>query len=249
MELQKTISSKQAELKVAAEAAEASSAEVTKMQAELKELQALRRVGGDIARLLSEANDLDSEVQSLQSDLATTGSTQTGEQVQAEIDQLAASIKVLKRELNALQQDRETKRTLISSLERDAHRAEVAVITKKQEYAKKASIEAQLQETTADLEEQQKRIKSLDAEIETANAPIRRAKDELEAFKAEASEAEGKLKGRADKLEGWAKQIRELNARSTPTSSSEAINVWKNASRPSRISSTRSKAFIGTSRS
>ncbi|SNX82468.1 probable RAD50 - DNA repair protein [Melanopsichium pennsylvanicum] len=212
VELQSTISSKEAELRVAAEEAEASSAEVAKMQAELKELQALRRVGSDIVRLLSEAADLDAEVQNLQNDLATTGSTQTGEQVQAEIDQLAASIKVLKRELNVLQQDRETKRTLINSLERDVHRAEVTVITKKQEYAKKASIEEQLGEMNADVDEQQKRIKALDGEIESSNAPIRRAKDELEAFKAEASEAENKLRARADKLEGWAKQIRELNA-------------------------------------
>nr|WJN25013.1 DNA repair protein [Pseudozyma thailandica] len=212
VDLQKTITTKETELKVAAEAAEVSAAELSKMQAELKELQALRRVGSDIARLLSEANDLDSEVQNLQSDLSSTGSTQTGEQVQAEIDQLAASIKVLKRELNVLQQDRETKRTLINSLERDAHRAEVAVITKRQEYAKKASIEEQLNDMNAELEEQQKRIKVLDAEIESANSPIRRAKDELESFKAEASEGENKLKSRADKLEGWAKQIRELNA-------------------------------------
>ncbi|KAJ1033479.1 hypothetical protein NDA13_001470 [Ustilago tritici] len=212
VDLRNTISSKEAELKEAAEAAETSSAEVAKTQTELKELQSLRRVGNDIARLLSEASDLDSEVQALQSDLATTGSTQTGEQVQAEIDQLAASIKVLKRELNVLQQDRETKRTLINSFERDAHRAEVTVITKRQEYAKKASIEEQLQEMNADLEEQQKRIKSLDAEIESSSAPIRRAKDGLESFKAEASKAENKLRARVDKLEVWAKQIREFNA-------------------------------------
>lgn len=211
-ELKSTVSAKEAELKVAAEAAEASSAEVAKMQVELKELQALRRVGSDIARLLSEAADLDTEVQNLQSDLSSTGSTQTGEQVQAEIDQLAASIKVLKRELNVLQQDRETKRTLINSLERDAHRAEVTVMTKRQEFAKKASVEQQLSEMSVDLEEQQKRIKSLDAEIETSNGPIRRAKDELETFKAEAGEAENKLRARSDKLEEWAKQIRELNS-------------------------------------
>ncbi|GAC97185.1 DNA repair protein RAD50 [Pseudozyma hubeiensis SY62] len=212
VELKTTIANKEAELNVAAEAAEKSSAEVTKLQAEVKELQTLRRTGGDIARLLSEANDLDAEVQNLQSDLASTGSTQTGEQVQADIDQLAASIKVLKRELNVLQQDRETKRTLINSLERDAHRAEVTVMTKRQEYAKKASVEQQLQEMNVELEEHQKRTKGLDGEIESSSAPIRCAKDELESFKAEASEAESKLKARADKLEGWAKQIRELNA-------------------------------------
>lgn len=212
VELQKTILSKQAELESAAKAAEASSADLTKMRAEVKDLQALRRVGSDIARLLSEANDLDAEVQKLQVNLASTGSTQTAEQVQAEIDQLTASIKALKRELNVLQQDRETKRTLINSLERDAHRAEVTVITKRQEYAKRSSMEEQLQEMNADLEDHQKRIKSLEVEIEGANGPIRRAKDELEAFKAAASEAENTLRARADRLEGWAKQIRELNA-------------------------------------
>lgn len=212
VELQNTITNKEAELKVAAQAAEQSSAEVAKLQAEVKELQTLRRTGGDIARLLSEANDLDAEVQNLQTDLSSTGSTQTGEQVQADIDQLAASIKALKRELNVLQQDRETKRTLINSLERDAHRAEVTVMTKRQEYAKKASVEQQLQEMNVELEEHQKRTKALDGEIESSSAPIRRAKEELEFFKAEASETESKLKARADKLEGWAKQIRELNA-------------------------------------
>ncbi|GAC72691.1 DNA repair protein RAD50 [Moesziomyces antarcticus T-34] len=211
-ELQKTLDTKEAELKQVAAAAEEASAEVSKIQSQLKELQSLRRVGSDIARLLAEAGDLESEVRGLQSDLATTGSTQTGEQVQAEIDQLASSIRVLKRELNVLQQDRETKRTLINSLERDAHRAEVAVITKQQEQAKKTAVQTHLGEMNADLEEQQKRIKSLEAEIETSNAPIRRAKEELETFKAEAGEAENKLKRRADELEGWAKQIRELNA-------------------------------------
>ncbi len=188
-------------------------------------------------------------LQNLQSDLANTGSTQTGEQVQGEIDALAASLKVLKRELNGLQQDRETKRTMINSLEREAHRAELAVIEKKQEYAKKASIEAQLNDMNSDLEEQQKRIKGLDGEIESSSGPIRRAKDELEAFKSEASEAENKLKARADKLEGWAKQIRELNAAVNAYIQQRGLNGWRNARKPSSSSSKRSRGFTETSKS
>nr|WJN25016.1 DNA repair protein [Tranzscheliella williamsii] len=210
--LERSIKENETKLKEASKAAELSSSELEKQRGELKELQSLKRVAADISRLSMEAKDLDNEVEALQNDLASTGSTQTGEQIQAEVDQLASTIKTLKRELNGLQQNRETKRSLISSLERDTHRAEMNLVKKKEEYARKETLDNQLSEQTSECEAKQKEAKKLDSEIENASGPIRRAKEELEAFKSEAAEKEDGLKAQADKLESSLKEIRELNA-------------------------------------
>ncbi|PWZ03080.1 putative RAD50-DNA repair protein [Testicularia cyperi] len=210
--LEQSIRESETKLREASAQAETASSSVTEARAELKDLQSLRRIGSDVGRMLSEATELEREVETLQTDLASTGTALTGDQLQAEIDTLAASIKTLKRELNALQQDRETKRAAITGLERDVHRAEMGLVTKRQELARRESLEKQLRELTTDHEEKQSEVKRLEAEIETGNAPIRAAKDELDAFKAEATEAEAQIKSATDRLETAIRELRELNA-------------------------------------
>ncbi|EPQ30278.1 uncharacterized protein PFL1_02394 [Pseudozyma flocculosa PF-1] len=209
--LEKKVAEAEEGIKAASAAAERSTAAVDAVKAELRDLQALKRVGADITRLLSEAEAFEREVEMLQTDLASTGSIQTSEQLQGEIDNLAASIKTLKRELNALQQDRETKRGVIASLERDLHRAEMHVVNKRQACSKKEALDKRHEELAAELEERQRGIRKLDDEVEAAGAPIRRAKDELEQFKAESSAAEGRAKAQIERLQSAHHQLTELD--------------------------------------
>nr|WJN25009.1 DNA repair protein [Farysia itapuensis] len=210
--LEQTIASEEAKLASATVEEEQCTEQVTKTRADVAKLRELKRLGSDISRLLGEATEFDKQVEAMQSDLASTGSTQTAEQVQMEIDQLASAIKSLKRELNGLQQDRETKRSLIASLERDTHRIEMSLVQKRQDYAKKEALEQQLAEMTHDYNEKQHATQTLDSEIEVAAGPIRRAKEELESFKSEADEAELKLKSQVTSLEDSLREMRDLNA-------------------------------------
>ncbi|UZJ57177.1 hypothetical protein CBS101457_006497 [Exobasidium rhododendri] len=189
------------------EEAEQRSNEVDECKAEIRELGNLRRIAADIGRMLKEVKTLHSEALALEKDLANTGSARTGDQVQQEIDELADGIKRLKRELQSLQQDKETTRTQFSSHERNVHRAEMTMSQKKQEFDRREGLAKRLEELQKEQEELQQRLNNLQRQIETSSEPIRNAKEDLEQFKVSATRLENDMQSQLSNLSGLVKQL------------------------------------------
>ena len=170
-------------------------------------MDSLRRVAADVGRMLKEAEVLRREAGVLEADLASTGSARTSDEVQREIDDLADGIKRLKRELQALQQDKESIRTQISSHERNIHRAEMRLTEKRQAFERRGGLQDRLNEVQKEQEETQKRVSKLQKQIDAATEPIRVAREELDRIKAEAAKGESGAEGKWSNLSALVSQL------------------------------------------
>jgi DNA repair protein RAD50 len=187
--------------------AEETSNEVDECKTEVRDLNNLRRVAADIGRILKEVATLRSEASNLERDLASTGSSRTGDEVQKEIDDLAAGIRGLKRELQTLQQDKESTRTQISSHERNVHRVEMTLTQKRQTFSRREELQKRFSELQKEQEDTQQSLNDLQKEIEASAEPIRKAREELENVKREATRLEGEARKKMQDLSALVKQL------------------------------------------
>ena len=120
-------------------------------------MQTLKKAAGDVTRLQSDLAAIDRDVLSLEGDQASSGSTRTAGDVQAEIEELTDRLKKGKRELTSLQGERDHLQTKQQQLDRDAHTAEMRLAAKRQEYSKREGLVSRVQELKSELEELQKK--------------------------------------------------------------------------------------------
>lgn len=189
------------------EKAEQTTNDVDEVKSELRELNNLRRIAADIARMLKEVDNLQSEAKSLEKDLVSTGTARTGDEVQEEIDTLANGIKTLKRELQMLQQDKETIRTQLSSHERSVHRVEMTLTQKRQDFSRRQEMQNRLEELQKEQEETQQTLNNLQRQMEASSEPIRKAREDLDNFKRDATKVESEAQSKLDHLSGLVKQL------------------------------------------
>lgn len=209
--LEQDIERQTAELTKKSEEAEKASSVVRVLKDEQRELASLKRVAQDISRLISEGETLRKEVANLEGDLASYGSTQTGDQVQAAINDLAESIRKLKREANIVQANRDSKRNDLSAAERQVYRSQQAVAQKEQENQRRLSLQQRVDELKAEHSELTDAQKKLDEEIDALASPIRKTKDELESLKEEHAAKERQLDREMGGLQSKARTIKETS--------------------------------------
>lgn len=120
-------------------------------------MQTLKKAAGDVTRLQSDLAAIDRDVLSLEGDQASSGSTRTAGDVQAEIEELTDRLKKGKRELTSLQGERDHLQTKQHQLDREIHTAEMTLSAKRQEYSKREGLINRVQELKGELEELQKK--------------------------------------------------------------------------------------------
>ncbi|CEH16430.1 DNA repair protein RAD50, ABC-type ATPase/SMC superfamily [Ceraceosorus bombacis] len=207
-----TVETEQARLAEASERAETTAQALTKARSDLKELNTLKNLAADVSRLLSEVFSLSKEITALESDLLRTGSTRTGNDVQAEIDAQTDQLKQAKRKLQTVQSQKEHLQGRLTQAERAVHQAELAVASKRQEASKREAAATRVEELTNELQEAHRLSEKLSEEVTAASTPIRKAQNELEQFKTEQSTREAAASSKAAELGGHTKLLAELDS-------------------------------------
>lgn len=189
--------------------AEESAAEVNTLKSELRELGNLKRIASDASRLRDEIQQLQSEIGSLETDLASTGTKRTGDEVQQEINDLSDTVKRLKREVQTWSQEKESKRALVSSTERNIHRSELLVSQKRRELEKQDDLVKRLEEIRTEHDDAGERLKALTRDIGDAREPIRKAKTDLEEHKKEWTKREQEAQNKVEQARKYVRQLDE----------------------------------------
>jgi DNA repair protein RAD50 len=206
-QLEKKIDEQSEDLSGKSKVAEEASHALKSLKEEVEEISSLKRVAADAARMLNEVSVLKSEVSTLEGDLASTGSIQTGDQVQTAINEMADNIKRLKRECQTIERNREAKRTDLNNAERASFRSEKLVSEKEQEVSRRRSLQKRIDELKEEYTEGTEMLKALDEAIDGYSAPIKKVKDELEQLKSDNAQEESK---RASRVETYQAKLRIL---------------------------------------
>ncbi|MCO5565272.1 hypothetical protein L7F22_018945 [Adiantum nelumboides] len=208
---EKDIAEAQENMRTIQEEVDGSLAKVESCKSALRDLANLRRVASDIARLAGEQAQSEKDAEAIERDLRSTGSVRTGDQVQEEIDSLTDKIKRVKRELQTLQQEKDSIRVTISNQERSVHKAEMTVAQKMQDHEKMLAQETRLAELKTESNEQSEKLKRIEADIEKSNEPIRSLGEELDRFKAESSRKQQAAQAKLSDVSGHVRQLQESN--------------------------------------
>lgn len=202
-----------AELAAKSEEAEKATAALRALRDEQQELANLKRVASEISRLTSEAAVLSKEITSLENDLASTGTVQTGDEVQNAINDLADSIKRLKRELQTIERNRETKRNELTNAERASFRSELTVSEMEQKHSTRETLQKRIDELKAEFAEASGTLKELEDAIDGFNAPIKKTKEELEQLKSDNAQEESKLAATLQSMQAKTRTLQEADDR------------------------------------
>lgn len=208
---EKEITEAQEKMRNTQEEVDGSLAKVETVKSALRDLANLRRVASDIVRLSAEQAQSEKDAESIERDLRSTGSVRTGDQVQEEIDNLTDKIKRVKRELQTIQQEKESLRVTISNQERSVHKAEMAVAQKMQDHEKLLAQESRLEELKIESNEQSEKLKRIETDVEKSKEPIRSLGEELELFKAESSRKQQAAQAKISDVSGHVRQLQESN--------------------------------------
>ncbi|KAF8759112.1 repair protein [Rhizoctonia solani] len=170
--------------KATAEAQETETA-VKAVKSIQKELQSLKSQAGFITRTQQEVKSLQREIQQHERDLAATGSTQTAEEVQAEIDQCGAHIKTLDRERTSLMAERDRQYQTLRTLENEYSSRQLEESELKNRMKDQDSITKEIETLTKDNLEASARLKAIDGKLAGAQQPLQRLEQEQKRFQSE----------------------------------------------------------------
>ncbi|CAE6410000.1 DNA repair protein RAD50 [Rhizoctonia solani AG-1 IB] len=150
-----------------------------------KELQSLKSQAGVITRTQQEVKSLQREIQQHERDLAATGSTQTAEEVQAEIDQCGAHIKTLDRERTSLMAERDRQYQTLRTLENEYSARQLEESELKNRTKDRDSLTREIETLTKNNLEAGARLKVIDAKLAEAQQPLQRLDQEQKKFQSE----------------------------------------------------------------
>ncbi|QRW27108.1 DNA repair protein RAD50 [Rhizoctonia solani] len=128
---------------------------------------------------------LQREIQQHERDLAATGSTQTAEEVQAEIDQCGAHIKTLDRERTSLMAERDRQYQTLRTLENEYSSRQLEESELKNRMKDQDSITKEIETLTKDNLEASARLKAIDGKLAGAQQPLQRLEQEQKRFQSE----------------------------------------------------------------
>ncbi|CAE6462927.1 unnamed protein product [Rhizoctonia solani] len=170
--------------KATAEAQETETA-VKAAKSILKELQSLKSQASVITRTQQEVKSLQREIQQHERDLAATGSTQTAEEVQAEIDQCGAHIKTLDRERTSLMAERDRQYQTLRTLENEYSAKQLEESEMKNRVKDRDSLTREIEKLTQDNLEASARLKGIDGKLAGAQQPLQKLDQEQKKFQSE----------------------------------------------------------------
>lgn len=208
--LESQIAQQSKELHEKGDVAEKANQALKTLKEEQQEIVSLKRAASEAARLAGEVATMKKEANEMQKDLESTGSTQTGDQVQAIINDLSESIKSLKRELATIERAREAKRVELSNAERAQMRSERDMAEKEQQDRERKNVQRHLDSLKADFTSHSDQLEKLDEAIDGYEAPIKKAKDELEQARSRHAEEEARLLTQQDDRRSKLRALQEI---------------------------------------
>ncbi|KAH9820100.1 hypothetical protein DFH28DRAFT_1200782 [Melampsora americana] len=188
--LQKELKELEAKWTVSSRNSEDARRNVERLKDQLSEVMLCKRSVMDMTRLHLEAEDLDREIQLLEFELETSGSTKTSEVVEAELEDLATRLAQARKEMNSMVEERDTKRASIQALENKIHQLELDLNTKRQQIKEQEAFEKQREELKDENVQLEEMIKKINEHLRTFAEPISRLENELKYLSAENSRTE-----------------------------------------------------------
>ncbi|ELU44037.1 RAD50 protein [Rhizoctonia solani AG-1 IA] len=190
-----------------------------------KELQSLKSQAGFITRTQQEVKSLQREIQQHERDLAATGSTQTAEEVQAEIDQCGAHIKTLDRERTSLMAERDRQYQTLRTLENEYSSRQLEESELKNRMKDQDSITKEIETLTKDNLEASARLKAIDGKLAGAQQPLQRLEQEQKRFQSEHNSTISLVSRKVQELNSAIDRLENISA---PIERSKFLDVSKN---------------------
>ncbi|KAI0670775.1 hypothetical protein C8Q78DRAFT_1078750 [Trametes maxima] len=212
--LQKEIGAVEAELPGLTGEADEASTQLSEITRDLKEVAAMQKHATSVSKAQKDIARLKQEITALESDLLASGTAKTADDVQAELDKIAADLRTNEREKQIFVTDRERQNTALHSLEKELHRLELDESECRNQLRDKDELERRIAEMKSEIAAATSRLKELDAKIAEAQAPIEKLEREFKELErdmnakiAQAQKASQELNMNADKLESMNKVI------------------------------------------
>ncbi|KAL4258232.1 P-loop containing nucleoside triphosphate hydrolase [Pleurotus pulmonarius] len=152
---------------------------------ELKDLHALKEYANNVSRLQKEIERLNGDIKFLESELMSTGSTKTADDVQAEIDAISADIRTNDREKQGLVTDKDRQNNACRLVEGDLHSMQLRERDLQSKAREKGALEARIETMRQEIVSFNIKLKELDSKILDAQAPIDLLEQEYERSRSE----------------------------------------------------------------
>ncbi|KAG5639217.1 hypothetical protein H0H81_005696 [Sphagnurus paluster] len=139
---------------------------------ELKDILVLKDYVRTVIRLRTDVERANTDVSNLESDLLTTGSTKTTDDVQLELDEASTELRTVEREKQQLISERERQKDSVRTIENGLHSLELKERDLQNEIRDKDALEKRMEAMKQEIINFTTRMKDLDVIIAEARAPI-----------------------------------------------------------------------------
>ncbi|QRV86474.1 DNA repair protein RAD50 [Ceratobasidium sp. AG-Ba] len=198
-------------MKAAGDAQEAEDAVKIAKSAQ-KEFQSLKSQAGVVTRTQQEVKILQREIQQHERDLASTGTTQTAEDVQAEIDQCGAQIKTLDRERTSLMTERDRQNQTLRTLENEYSARKLEESEMKNKMKDRDALGREIETLTRENTDGAARLKVIDAKLAIAQQPLQKLEQEQKQFQSEHNSKISQVSRKAQELNSAVDRLENLTA-------------------------------------
>ncbi|KAK4330749.1 DNA repair protein RAD50 [Rhodotorula toruloides] len=165
--------------------AEETNAQLNELKDKSRDLQSLRKAATEVTRLHREAEDVESEIGKLESELSATGSTATSEEIQEQLSQLGEQIRAVKAATEKVRAEQQSTTNTLQTLSTSIHQREMDLSKKRQEVRDKETLEQRQNDAREEIAKLEKQSKELDKRLSDAITPIRQKEGELATIRAD----------------------------------------------------------------
>ncbi|KAG5648426.1 hypothetical protein DXG03_005000 [Asterophora parasitica] len=142
------------------------------LKRELKDILVLKDHVKTVIRLRADIARAEGDIINLETDLSTTGSVKTADEVQMDLDDASTELRSVEREKQLLLAERERQRDAIRTVESSVHSMELKERDLATEIRERDALEKRMEDMKQDIVSFTARMKDLDASISDARAPI-----------------------------------------------------------------------------
>ncbi|KAM0789720.1 hypothetical protein ACM66B_006577 [Microbotryomycetes sp. NB124-2] len=189
--------------------AEVSSNRMAELADDMRELQQLRRVASDVARLSRECDDVSRDITKLESELQATGSTATADEIQARLTDVANQIRTNKAESDKIRAEQQSQQNKINSLSNWIHTTELDLAKVQQDLKDREALEQRKQAEAEEVAKINTQLQDIGQRLAEAESPIDKLVDELKDLQAQFTQRE---RTAATELQAFNKSSEKLNA-------------------------------------
>ncbi|KAF8586295.1 hypothetical protein K439DRAFT_1341218 [Ramaria rubella] len=166
----------------ASAAAERASENLAVIRRQQKELALLKQHSITVAKTQKDIDGLQSDIAALETELASTGSTRTADDVQQEIDNLSGEIRALEREKSNMTKERDRSLATQRIVESELHRQQLQESELRSQMKERDAVEERIASNRTRIVELNTRAKEIDTQLAAANAPIQALEEEHQSF-------------------------------------------------------------------